>query len=365
MFYRAAAEPDAWPEALTSLAGAFDATAGHLIWWNKQQNKVESSWVGGDHTLVKAGDARYNAHYGAIDPRRKLAAGAATSDPQFCQTSFDETYVERSEIYQDFLIPFQARYSAITKVADDREAEAMLAVVRSQARGAFADDEMEQLRRLMPHVSRAAWLYRKFSQAQAVIGGLRSTLDLLDSAVVLVGRDGRVMALNRAAERLLTGRRGLRIVRGRLQTEDDGGAMLTALIEAAQRTAEGRSAGSGGSIAIRRAAEESPLYVTIAPLAETAAAYLGQTRCCVALFLNDPGTAAPMPAQRLSQLFGLTSAEARVAVALAGGHSPDAICDRHRVSKNTVRAQMRAIFAKTGTRRQIELVSLLRGLFPG
>ena len=61
----------------------------------------------------------------------------------------------------------------------------------------------------------------------------------------------------------------------------------------------------------------------------------------------------------LCSRYGLTPAEARVAVALAEGLQPMAIAERLGITRTTVAFHMRNTFAKTHTGRQAELVSLL------
>jgi DNA-binding CsgD family transcriptional regulator len=63
----------------------------------------------------------------------------------------------------------------------------------------------------------------------------------------------------------------------------------------------------------------------------------------------------------LQALFDLTPSEARVASAITEGLSLDQIASRHAVSIETVRAQTKAVFAKTGTNRQAQLAALLAG----
>jgi DNA-binding CsgD family transcriptional regulator len=73
--------------------------------------------------------------------------------------------------------------------------------------------------------------------------------------------------------------------------------------------------------------------------------------------------AAPVPpAQLLEALFDLTPAEARVARAIGEAQPPEDVAGALGVSVETVRKQLRAVFAKTGTSRQAELVRLLAGL---
>ena len=58
--------------------------------------------------------------------------------------------------------------------------------------------------------------------------------------------------------------------------------------------------------------------------------------------------------------FGLTPAEWRVAAALYEGASLNELAAASDVSINTVRAQLRSVYAKTGVHRQSELVRLMR-----
>lgn len=78
----------------------------------------------------------------------------------------------------------------------------------------------------------------------------------------------------------------------------------------------------------------------------------------VALLLDLDAFPTPNP-ETLRQLFGLTSAEARLAVHLAQGRTTDEIAAILRVCPTTVRSQLAAVFAKTQTNRQAALVALL------
>lgn len=63
--------------------------------------------------------------------------------------------------------------------------------------------------------------------------------------------------------------------------------------------------------------------------------------------------------QQLAEIFQFTPAECRLAELLAKGHTPDVCATQLGVSITTVRSQLRALFRKTGTERQAELVRLL------
>jgi len=63
--------------------------------------------------------------------------------------------------------------------------------------------------------------------------------------------------------------------------------------------------------------------------------------------------------ERLGRLYDLTASEALLALHIADGGDTSAYAAARQVSRNTVRNQLQAVFDKTGTRRQAELVRLL------
>jgi len=67
---------------------------------------------------------------------------------------------------------------------------------------------------------------------------------------------------------------------------------------------------------------------------------------------------------RLSLVFSLTAAEAKLAKTLASGHGIDAAATSLRVNRETARSQLKAVFAKTNTCRQAELVALVARFRP-
>jgi len=76
------------------------------------------------------------------------------------------------------------------------------------------------------------------------------------------------------------------------------------------------------------------------------------------LLLDLDVFSAPNPAT-LKRLFGLTFAECRLAFHLAQGRTPKEVATLLGVSRATVGSQLGAVFSKTHTKRQAELVALL------
>jgi DNA-binding CsgD family transcriptional regulator len=73
--------------------------------------------------------------------------------------------------------------------------------------------------------------------------------------------------------------------------------------------------------------------------------------------------ATPLPTTScLEQIFRLTPAEARLALLLVGGDTVNEVAERLHLSVATVRTQLKAVFEKTHTHRQAELVVLVSRL---
>jgi DNA-binding CsgD family transcriptional regulator len=74
--------------------------------------------------------------------------------------------------------------------------------------------------------------------------------------------------------------------------------------------------------------------------------------------------AAVPTAEVLQGLFDLTPAEARVARGIGQAETIDTLAEATGVNRETVRSQLKAVLAKTGTRRQAELGLMLTGARP-
>ena len=77
------------------------------------------------------------------------------------------------------------------------------------------------------------------------------------------------------------------------------------------------------------------------------------------MFIIDPANKAGIPDTWLMDAYGLTAAEAKVALAVASGLSIPETAHQLRVSPNTVKTQLQNVFAKSGVDRQTELARLI------
>ena len=167
---------------------------------------------------------------------------------------------------------------------------------------------------------------------------------------------GRVIELNRAAERILGRDDGLIIRNGRLAASGVlGSEKLAKLIADAVNVKAGAAA---GRMLVRRR-DGGPAYIlTIAPLG----ASLTVQESPLALIVVA-GPDAPSPSEReLAEFFGLSPAESRLAAALMTGKTLHDVASASGVRITTLRTQLSSILRKVGASRQAELMRVLASI---
>lgn len=224
-----------------------------------------------------------------------------------------------------------------------------LALHRTVRHGPFKPEEQEALVPLAPALRRAVLLASMVGDAR--LAGLTEAFDLIDRGVMVLGPGRKAMHWNAAFERLLG--HDLQVAGDRLIVADPAGnERLEQLASAGRRPAV-------SPIVVPRR-EGRALLLYLLPLTDaTRSVFAGGT----ALLLACPPDVSPGPtAPILQAVFSLTLAEARLAAALADGATLAEAADRFAVSAATTRAQLKAVFAKTGVSRQVDLVRLASAL---
>jgi DNA-binding CsgD family transcriptional regulator len=181
-----------------------------------------------------------------------------------------------------------------------------------------------------------------------------TTLERIGCAAILIDRIGYVRRLNHHAEKLLCS--DLAIRRGKLWTSASSG--LTRLDRFLSEIDNSKRTGGPLPHPVILARDGKPwLLVEALPL--TAASMEVFDGCRAIILLNDLTRTSTTNAAVLGVVYGFTRAESRLAAALCEGNDLNTLAKTFDVSHETLRGQLKTIFAKTGVRRQAELVSRL------
>lgn len=210
--------------------------------------------------------------------------------------------------------------------------------------------EREVAAQLTLHLRRAVRLRARLATAEAVQAASSAVLQAADTGVILVTAGGRVVHADLAARRLADGI-GLLL--------DSRRGSLQALDPAATRHLQGlvhdAAAGGMGGDMLMRAGDGSAVALAVSRMSpppggaegaddpNEAEPPLGQAL----LTLRQLGQVPTSP-RRVAALFGLTRAEADVAIAVAAGQQVSAVAAGRGVSASTVQAQVRSAMGKAG-----------------
>lgn len=175
-------------------------------------------------------------------------------------------------------------------------------------------------------------------------------LDHLAVPILLVSCDAAVSYANAAARNLIDGDGLIKAVNSILSTSHapDGERLKSAIADTCANGA-GRVVVLGGEGAVQ------PLVALVLPFHDDAPV---ERKRALVLLRNGQGM-SDILTNSLRQLFRLSPAEAAIAVALGTGIDLNELAQQRHVKLNTLRSQVASIMAKTGTRRQAQLVALI------
>lgn len=352
--YDAAAEPGLWGQFLQQLGQSTRATAAALVWheFDHAPSMISSSWQLNPDSIHL-----YQKHYYALDiwAQRARTKGAGSVVNSECLCPLQE--MKTTEIFNDFLVPDNVQHGMFGILEDNKCRGGSISLYRDRKRPEFASRDTRILEFLTPHLQRAFRLHSHLTELRSRAEGVEAALDCLSTGVVLFGACGEASFLNRAALALISKNDGLQMTKIGLRAQrQEESALLEKTIREACSTTSGQRGPVVGTVLISRQTRPA-LKIVITPVPGSILQSSQSVRAIA--FVNDP-LQRRCPAQDiLRNLFGLTPAECRVALLLGDARSPREISETIGVSFETVRSQIKSIFAKTGVKRQGELIRVL------
>lgn len=226
----------------------------------------------------------------------------------------------------------------------------------------FGERELSALRRIQPTLRQALDLRNRLAQDRLEQTGRVFEGQCIGWLAVETG--GKVIWANRRADDLLASPGAALSARHSLIRAYDP-SQTQRLVKALRDAAPGLGlSGQGSNIIFRNPETGSAIAASLVPagsifvkgLPEIAGAYLA---------LQDLSHRLPDDlGRRIGELFGLTTREVELAIALARGQTLAESAAARGLSMPTVRTQLAQLLRKTGTGRQSQLVALLLTTLP-
>lgn len=361
--YSAPLDHTNWNGVMTKMATMFDATAAILAFAELRHGPRTTPetemlrWY--DHN---AGPENIQAYLAHADHDLRTAHGLARPGQVYVDHEFiSDQEMDKHRFYQEFLKPFDMRYTVGIAARTATSQGIVSNVIRSPRQGPAEEHHIALMGMLHAHIAQAVKIGDKLQQLSLENAALRNAFDHLSDGILITSGDGKVIVANRAADGLIKARDGLMTMSGTLTASHGPTAdALRDLIAGTAKNDPGQSP-QAAALPIPKPSGGRALHLLAMPVVTSMEAHFGFLKGGPSVFLmvTDPDLQPAPPKDRLQAIFGLTGAEARLAAALVTGLTIADYVEETGLTDNTVRWTLKQIQAKTDCRRQVDLVRLL------
>ena len=348
--YQSVLEPDVFQGAIGLCglyAGADDAI---IMSFDKITKAPIYSLLSGTNFSIE-GAKEYFDYYVSKDPA-KYTLEQPIHEWHICHHKITPEFVKHNEFYQDFLLPYGVRYRMACRVYEDEYKYSSLGFLRGTTSQPFDKICTSQADRYIHHFQRVLNLnnHTEILQKKSDLGAM--AIDGLDIAMIIVNQQGGILHLNKRAETLLSDPDAeLRNKMGRLTCiYPEQNNKLKQLINNATD-----SKAIGGAMLVRGL---NSRQVLVTPLPENSKLNQDWQTPLALILINEPKNISNQ-LRLISNLYGLSPAELKVATALLEKKSLSEYSMESGVSINTVKSQLQGLFRKTETNKQVELIATL------
>ena len=307
------------------------------------------SYVGADEGAAE----EYAKYYARLNPwfgpTRRFAEGQVVLGSAVLSLSD----MRRTEFYNDWGKKNQVVNGIGGSLMVSGNTMCFFAANRGEKDKEFEERELRLAQRFVPHLRRVLEL-----RSRLAIGTARERLfDGLTYPLLLIRSNREIRWANAAARDLLAKKIGLTSQSGRLE------AMSSMDNQDLGRLLSSQSSVPGGWLKIYTPLHDSALLLFVSRVSETdVRQYSVRAADDFWVFINSQSPRERSLHARLCSVWGLTAAEATLAIELLTSESLLEAAAKLNISPNTAKTQLAAVFQKSNTRRQTALVREISGL---
>ena len=296
----------------------------------------------------------YTLHYYASNPFRyeEMVHGEVYQWSDF----IDRRSFRTTAFYRSFCAPLGIEHTLCLCVDSPAVAQrAWLQIARGAKPGAFTVAEKAALRSLAPHIERVLRLHARLGSVESERQAYETTVNALAIGTIVLDQHGKVMSMNQQARAVIDASDNLSLQNEMLAlTDEEESSRLQSLVQALLRKSDPHRM---EALSVSRP-RKSTLGLLLRAFPRQAIRTTDR-RPALICYITDPQVNQLAPEQLISQLFGLSASEARLAALLADGVTLVDAAKVMSISLSSARTYSKRIFTKTGVGRQAELVRLI------
>ena len=358
LIYEAALDNDLWPRVLRKIADAAGTVQAGMASADRNADIVTAIAPRCDPNLLTL----WREYWAVRDPffSRAILRPAGeiyTLDEIISREEFAATAVFR-EVWQ------RANCSLATAASNlvaEENFSALIGISNTPGQDFLSQEQLRLFKIITRHVGRSVRVSRELWKLDLTNLVADEQFEVLPDGAMLVDAFCRVVLANAAATQMLDAGDGMTIHNGRVTIPNAQDA-LQRLVASCARAAPDLD-GPGGELDVARNLPLSPIKMTVAPLRSRIELpdipWTNVGPPVAIVMIADPDLDRQRRTEKLRRLFGLTNAEAALAVEIMKGDGRRAAAQRCGITDGTAKTHLAHIFEKTRTRRQAELIRLL------
>lgn len=350
--YECALDTTTWLPLLERLVEA----SGHqkIFLFYARHHKSDAQAATTINPYTPAGLNGYNNQHWQLTPGLDLSGSHTLGSWYKALVDFGTEHARQGPDDQAFYLPHGLHNVASVRLDEQADTGLYLTALHQVSAPSPSARHYALLERITPHLLKAVKLSARINCLELDLAKRDLLLDHHTTPLWLLDGEGQVLHCNQTARQMsLRGSPLFEKFAHLHSTTQD--TRLRALI----RRAAGKDGKRQAGWLRLNASESQELLVTPVPADAGYNRHFNKPLVLLALLENR------LPSPLLAELFQLSPAEHRLAELLAQGLTLEGCAARLNVSINTVRTQLRALFRKTGTTRQAQLINLFTRLIGG
>lgn len=356
-FYDASVDGTSWQTALKGLARVFDADACAMVRRDFSSGEGRITHAFGLDSPAQSAYAKRFSHddlWAAEDARFQTANAFLGTDV------VPESDLLSSSLQREWLQPRGLLHVVFIVVQREANVAHYVMVLRKATKAAYAATDLSVARTLTPRLAAAFRIGSDLARERGERLMALEALDAMPTGVIIVDRAGGIVYANHFAHAILASGEGVIVTDAGLTLDRPGHRIrIRDLIAHLEGGSGSSSLTEPIAYTIPRFRQQRPLTCLLVSAAGRGAAVEQVDAAAAILFVGDPERPVAFDATRISRLYGLSRAEARVAALLARGFRLEEAADSLGIAYETVRKHLKQIFVKTSVSRQAELVRML------
>ncbi|MGH1373624.1 MAG: helix-turn-helix transcriptional regulator [Cellvibrionaceae bacterium] len=314
-----------------------------------------TSGASDDLSILDSADNEYTGEFFAQDPLINLPLNTVVTLEEIIAPG----ELEKSDYYRLFLKPMGIEHIAGIDWLTSNGSRVSIRFTRGNGAKPFSNEEKAFFELLIPHLEHAVSFSLEQQQLMSERQVYAQFISKRSIGIITLDKQGEILQLNNTAKHYIELNDGLVRSRNTLLTSSHKlNDSLKGFIRDALEAKKEKKRIPINAISVPRSSGQMDYQLVIKPIPSDRHIE-SESAPCLMVFLQDPEKNLEISVRLLMNLYQLTLSEATIAILLSEGNTMDDVAEELEVKKNTVRAHLRSIFAKTGVTQQSMLVSLV------